>query len=557
MSEQIGNITVNLSDSWVISENTYVKGRAFSNGRYLKGKKLTDYLRTSKDIKKACAGLNGFFSFVIKGPDSVVIGADRTRSIPLFYGINDRFAYISDNPYWIKDQTGDSGYDEISEKEFLLLGFVSGKDTLFKNVKQIQAGEIISFSKDTKDTDSVIKISPSRYYRFIHKNYFEMNREQLFEAHESVLTEAFQRLIRLAGGRTIVLPLSGGYDSRLVASTLKRLGYNNIIAFSFGKPGNNDSVMSKRVAEKLGIQWLFIPYDNEKTYKWYNSEERKEYGIKADCAGTILQDREWPAVYELKKQGLIPDDSIFVPGHSGDFTAGGWIPKKFLRKNVQEDEFIDTILNKHYIMWNWKAGRDKLRSAFAAKILENVEAELFNIQTDAANAYEKWQWQEDEVKHHTNSTRIYEYFGYEWWMPLWDSEYMDFWSRVPLKWRFKKRLYKECVFLTYSQTAQVSMREARLRDSSLNTESIINRIIRKLQSLIKYKNDLRTPAHELMESDWEQSFGRININLYKKLLPYIVGRASCSTLERLGYINYTDSGLPEKTMTMLRDMKGR
>jgi len=52
----------------------------------------------------------------------------------------------------------------------LLAGYVTGRDTLYKNVSQIQAGEIIYIDYDNENK---IRVNSSKYYNFIHENYFE------------------------------------------------------------------------------------------------------------------------------------------------------------------------------------------------------------------------------------------------------------------------------------------------------------------------------------------------------------------------------------------------
>ena len=197
-----------------------------------------------------------------------------------------------------------------------------------------------------------------------------------------------------------ILPLSGGYDSRLVATFLRKMNYNNVITFTYGRVNNPECLISREVAEKLKYKWIFIPYDNEKSYEWYNSDQRKKFSAFGDNLSTILPDREWPAVLELKKQNLIPSDSVFAPGHSGDFTSGGHIPQNLFRSNVYNNQFIDEILKKHYVMWNWEGVKEEWISNFYKKIIDCCGMELFDkndIKSNAyaVNAYEKWNWQED------------------------------------------------------------------------------------------------------------------------------------------------------------------
>ena len=53
--------------------------------------------------------------------------------------------------------------------------------------------------------------------------------------------------------------------------------------------------------------------------------------------------------------------------------------------------------------------------------------------------------QERQAKFIVNSVRAYEYFGYEWLIPLWDNALFDFWAKVPITLRYQRRLYFQAV----------------------------------------------------------------------------------------------------------------
>jgi len=559
------NIILHFRDNWNNEDNTFAKGRAFIEGKLFEKQELAEYFN-KPNIEDLALLANGFWGLVKKTDNSILIAADRMRSYPLFYGVINNIAYVSDDAYWVKSIVSDDEFEIISKNEFLLTGYVTGCDTLYKNVKQIQAGEMIYIDFDNENN---IRVNSSRYYNFRHGNYFEnISREQLLKEHELKLNESVNRLIEYANGRTIVVPLSGGYDSRLVATVLRKMNYNNVITFTFGKINNPECLISKEVAEKLKYKWIFIPYDNEKSYEWYNSDERKNFSIYGDNLSTILPDREWPAVLELKKQNLIPEDSVFAPGHSGDFISGGHIPKNLCRANVTEKQFIEEILKKHYVMWKWDGAKEKWISDFSNKILKCAEIKLldekdcfskeYSSNDFAANAYEKWNWQENQVKRMVNSVKIYDFFGYDYWLPLWDYEYMNFWCKVPINYRNNKNLYDEYVVKIYSEIANITIDEAEKREPPLNNDSIFKKIWKKLINLLlvmlgKRKNKLS--IEELRDEDWEQSSGRLTKEVYDKLLPYIVGRSSCSTLERLGYIDFTSKDVPEATIDMIKSLR--
>ena len=50
-----------------------------------------------------------------------------------------------------------------------------------------------------------------------------------------------------------------------------------------------------------------------------------------------------------------------------------------------------------------------------------------------------------QAKFIAHSVRVYEFWGYDWWLPFWDLEMFDFWAGVPLEHRIEQRLYIDYV----------------------------------------------------------------------------------------------------------------
>ena len=260
-----------------------------------------------------------------------------------------------------------------------------------------------------------------------------------------MLQNVFNRLLSHASGRTIVVPLSGGYDSRLIVLMLKKIGYQNIIAFSYGRPGNEEAKTSKSVAEQLGIIWEFVPYSNELWYEWYRSREMKTYFKYADGLASLPHIQDWPAVKVLKQQKRIPDDAVFVPGHSADLPAGSRsksLPDLY-KGETSSERLIEAITGYHYNLYDWSKKQKNLSSYFEKKIWK-VLGDLDQY-PDQASAFESWDISERQPKFIVNSLRVYEFFGYDWWIPFWDKEFMDYWCRISPDKRINQSLYKNYV----------------------------------------------------------------------------------------------------------------
>jgi len=427
---------------------TFAKGFAFKEETFLKGRKLLNALTLKAETLDAdniisCAidtiqTLNGSFAVVIETDNYIFAAVDRLRSIPLFYGTADNKFFLSDDANWVRNQVEDSHMDEIATKEFLLTGYVTGSETLFPNVKQLQAGECLWVEK----CDGKPDITTYRYYRYVHHDFFNASEKDLYPLMDQVLVNVFERLLESTNGRTLVIPLSGGLDSRLIVAMLKRLGRENVICFSYGRKGNWESEISKKVAKKLGYQWEFVHYTRRKWRQWFQSDERRDYYKYGDGLSSIAVIQDWPAIWELKKAGKIPEDSVFVPGHTGDFICGGHIPHNFTSiQHVGKDEVVKAIWKKHYSLWDWSKQSEKLGPIFKKRVLSQLSGMPMDTPEDAANAFECWEWHERQAKFIVNSCRVYEFWGYDWRIPLWGNEMMDFWARVPLMLRVRKKLY--------------------------------------------------------------------------------------------------------------------
>ena len=443
--ETNGKIHTNLSRicgiSWLTKTNhnsfsIHTKGFAFQEKNFLKGENLLSALSLTVETTNAAnfisyatdtiQGLNGSFAVVIETDDYIFAAVDRLRSIPLFYGMNDNKFFLSDDANWIRDKVTDKRMDEIVTKEFLLTGYVTGSETLFSNVKQLQAGECLWVNKCDKSLD----IKTHRYYRYIHNNFFNVSEEDLYPLMDQMLVNVFERLLESTKGRTLVIPLSGGLDSRLIVAMLKRLGRENVICFSYGRKGNWESEISRNVADKFGYPWEFVEYTRRKWYQWFQSEERSNYYQYADGLSSLAHIQDWPAVWELRKSGKLPDDAIFVPGHTGDFISGGHIPHNFANMQcVGKDDIVKAIWEKHYSLWDWSKQTEEFGPIFKERVLSNCPEMAIDTSEGAANAFECWEWQERQAKFIVNSCRVYEFWGYNWRIPLWDNEMMDFWER--------------------------------------------------------------------------------------------------------------------------------
>lgn len=413
-----------------IFENTPLDVEAFV--------KRTAACSTAAQWRDFAVRLEGFFAFVSLTPLGAAVGVDRVRSIPLFYAEHEGTLYLSDSAEWLRQQLQIKTLQPDARQEFLLTGFVSGNRTLLPSVRQVQAGEVVLI----ESAEASWNYTPLRYYLFRSLPPVSLSEAEFDETLSQAVFECIERLTRWAAGRPIVVPLSGGADSRLIVTALRHLNYSPLLAFSYGARGSRDPKRSSQVAQALGVPWCYVEYTRRLWDAYWNTETRRRYYLWASNWSAMPHTQEWVAVQELRRMGFLPDDAILVPGHSADFVAGSHIPAIFFEPRAfTSAEVAAAIWDKHYS----PPYRPSERTHYL-KLIQNalaMEGEL--SQSASVDAFEQWDWQERQAKYIVNSVRLYEFFGYSWWLPLWDNPFVELWQRAPLEQRFGRRRYLEFV----------------------------------------------------------------------------------------------------------------
>ena len=412
--------------SWLTEKGLSFKGYIFEDETYISGREAAAIIRAmindSDDIAVTLKNLNGVFAFVYEGAKQTLLCCDRTRTFPLFYAYNDGILAVSDDAGKLKSAVTD--IDDEALRLFLYSGYVPGSKTLLEGISQVQAGEFVTVSKKG------IK------QKFYHK--FELKEVKDGESYlKSLLTDLFERTgKRLAfslEGKVPVLPLSSGYDSRLIACLLKMNGFENVITYTYGRKGNFESDISRKTAEMLGYEWINVEYNNETVKDFLRSEDFRTYYHKSANFTSMFFLQEFFAVKFLKDK--LPENAVFIPGHSGDSIAGSHIKDKML--NVFNlDELTGFILRSHFI-YRKIENNDMIFLRECIKRLTD-DKDYFDHQD-----YQNWILKERHGKFIVNSSRIYEFFNFEFRMPLVDKEFIDFFETVHPSLKCGKKLYDD------------------------------------------------------------------------------------------------------------------
>ena len=401
---------------------------------FIKDKKVID----KNNCKKIISFLGDNFGIIIICSKWTFAAVDYSRGYPIYYRINNRVLQLSSQANFLKEKK----VDDNQLTAFRMSGYTINEGTLWKKIKSISAGKFLFYKNQNQ---------------YICKEYFTyLPRENLsisYRKYQGNLKRLFDNLIKniikRAQGKTIIIPLSAGLDSRLIASGLKHFNYKNVKCFSYGIHNNYESNASRLISKKLGYDWIYVEITHNKARKFYKSKAYKDYITKSidGCATSTIQGLF--AIDKLIKNKYIKKNDIVINGNSGDFISGGHIPlntPKFIVKNYNLRKNIDKVFKyhfeKHYSLWESLKTRNN-KNIIKKELLKQLEEKFKIKEMPLYGLIELLEYDNRQTKYVVNSQRIYDFYQLQWLLPLWNKSFISFWEKVPMNYKLNQKLYRD------------------------------------------------------------------------------------------------------------------
>jgi asparagine synthase (glutamine-hydrolysing) len=469
--------------------NCFFFGYFYNNeGKVFRGTEAAEHISkiiiNNDEIKQK--SLSGIYSAIIVEEERLIISGDIINFFPIYFVYTENRWIVSDNLSSITQKTQNLKIDESEIPGFLSAGFSSGFNTLIEGIKKTRAGSSIELFHDgTYKTQT--------YYSFIPEQFCGDETEKLIIKAESTFLDAGKNVCSFLAGRTAVIPLSGGFDSRLIAVLMKKLNYENVICFTYGRK-TNEVEISKKVASNLGFKWYFVDYEKI-DYKGFTKDEQfLNYAFEYSGAYSMVYLQEYFAVKYLKENNLIPQDSVFLPGHSGDYLGGSYTNRT--AKISHHNELLTVFLEKNYYFFKKKRRAEKL--AIREKIKETlVEYPEKNHISASYNPFiEDWDVKEKLSKFIFRSSYVFTFFGYEHIYPFWDSQVVNFWRNVPYELRSGKTFYDKVLIEKFFIPNNVYFAEIELKKTEFYKK------YQNLKDRLRYKMPWSIVYSRMIKNDW-------------------------------------------------------
>lgn len=362
---------------------------------------------------------SGCFAAVIQNEASIKLVADVAASFPVFFKIESDELHIS-------DFVGAAVPRRLSQPvldSMLNLYCTEFTDTFYEGWKCVPAGHYLEVDLNTGAHQLL------RWFdHFIKEKH---PADTSFErCYLEILDRLTREIIEFSAGKQILLPLSGGYDSRLILSLLAKEHGIDLLCYTYGRPDSAEVQNALAVGRHLGVQHVLIEYDAE-VFSRIASEDWLNYERSGFLGRSLPHEQDFFALSILKSKGLLKDGFVALPGYCGDIAGGSFLKSHPI-------DVAQYILQKHN---------------YHARYIPKLEG------ADAWDVYQQWLTENRLSKFIVNGVRVYEHFGGKWMLPLWHPEFLKLFYALRFEDRWGQKAYIDEAFKHYFQPLGIDIRK--------------------------------------------------------------------------------------------------
>jgi asparagine synthase (glutamine-hydrolysing) len=412
---------------WYNNDNVWATGFIRTEEKYLIKDELLNYftgIDTLFKFEQILKTANGQFAVIIKSSGEIWAATDRLRNYPLFYtNYNNQFI-ISDDCYKLAGMQSEKQFNSNAVYFFLATGYVINDLTLINNIYQVEAGQYMILGES---------FSRNFYYDPNCEPIIDKDLETGAKELKKIISDIFKGHLKALNNRFIAIPLSGGFDSRLIAAMCAAYHPENVLCYTYGIRNNPEVAPAKETAKRLGLKWINIVYDSGLIKEFLHDGFFEDYYPYASNLSSMCFLQDYFAVRYLKENNLVPDNCIFMPGFSGDMLAGSHLIPAM--KNKMDKNQVARLIFREYF------GLVKLGNQKKSNVIKFLVDKIPSGKYETWKVIETWDIKERQAKFVVNSAKVFSFFGYEYVLPLFDNMLLDFFSNLPFNLKLNKKLY--------------------------------------------------------------------------------------------------------------------
>lgn len=439
--------------------------------------------------------IDGLFTIVKCFDDKIAVYVSDPGFYPIFYTQSDEGFLISS----VSAKLNFRGIDSANLAYLKYYGFVPGDKTLYSSVFSISCGRrcIIEGGAISYEWDR-------NSYAVSKDQILNMDRFAIKVGLKSAIDQAFDQLVVALNGRQAVIPLTAGYDSRLILTSLLDRKYHNILCFTYGKPGCQEVETARKVAHIAGVRWVHTDITDDFISQHNDIDAINSFFSYLSNGRSTVWLCDYFAMKCLQQANVLDQDAVFIPGHSGDFLGGS----QFI-KHIPIDLNYECVVST-YSRLKSVLNRDLFYSSKEYLIYDaHTFSQKYSRQLIGYSIFEDIDFIEKISKEILNSSKVFEYFGYQVLLPFFNTQLVDYCKTIPVKYKIGKRLYNDVLIdfcfgkydLVFENEMQPSIIDYRVQNfknwiKSFFPVEVKNKIVEK-NDFLNYKGMVASLVIEL------------------------------------------------------------
>ena len=259
MVSQSGNLVLTLNGE--IYNYVEMRSELLKAGVRFRGTSDTEVLLEAMDrwgIEPALARSRGMFALAVwdVSQKCLWLARDRVGKKPLYIREDaDTFMFASEIKGILAVPGVKVNISQQSVSDYLSLGFIAGRDTIYREIREIGPGTLVRVEFDSR------ALQEKPYWQFPNDASLLLGPEEIQEGTERRLSEAIR--LRLRADVPVGIFLSGGIDSGLITALAANQSAESLKTFtvSFGTSAFDESGLARLVARRYGTDHHEIRLD--------------------------------------------------------------------------------------------------------------------------------------------------------------------------------------------------------------------------------------------------------------------------------------------------------
>ncbi len=360
--------------------------------------------------------------------EKALIATDRMGHRHLYYAdLGELFLFATELQAFLACPEFTRGLDKHTIEDFFNVGYPFGDRTIFEKAKFLRGGHRIEYQQG--------ETRLSKWWDFNFDIESTASVPELIERAEAAYAGVIQK--RTAGYEHVLLPLSGGLDSRLIAGQAVKAGIRPIFV-THGIPGCLDLSIAQKMAATLNFEHRFIEIQPGWVLDYMDDFARYAEGM-VDLSPAILLGIG--AQYNLPQQSTCLLNGIF--GGPTNF-GNAYFREEDIDLVLTPEKRIENVtrsVRAHHDMQAFYAlFRPEWRNRFPQAFIKNVTEEMdFH-----SKVTDKFHFQRDIFFIRNRLTRYMNRVDcnrYRWHdhFALYDDKLVDFYQQLPSLLKTKRR----------------------------------------------------------------------------------------------------------------------